>query len=48
MKISKTISVILGVLGVLLVGFFVYGMITDCPNTAGYVSCSQPDRSSHL
>lgn len=40
-NLVKTASSILLVLFVLLC---IYGLATDCPNTAGYVYCSKQDR----
>jgi hypothetical protein len=41
MKISKRFIGFGAVIAVLLIGIFTYGLITDCPDTAGYVDCSE-------
>jgi hypothetical protein len=41
MKMFKLLDVILFVLLVLLVIACVYGVVTDCPNTEGYVYCGK-------
>jgi len=43
MKMFKLLDVILFVLLVILVIACVYGVVTDCPNTEGYVYCGKGD-----
>lgn len=43
MKTSRSVNVVITVLIVLAVLLAIYGLRTDCPNTAGYVFCSDSD-----
>jgi hypothetical protein len=40
----KGIKTIIAVLGIFFLAFIVYGLVTDCPNTAGYFFCSKSER----
>lgn len=44
MSIPKGLRVILSVLALVFVAVVIYGLITDCPNTAGYFFCSESER----
>lgn len=39
MKFYKISTIAVGVICVLLVSFYAYGLYTDCPNTAIYEYC---------
>lgn len=44
MSLTKKVKIVLMLLGIALIIFVVYGLITDCPNTAGYFFCSESER----
>lgn len=44
MNLTKGVKIVLILLGVIFVTFVIYGLITDCPNTAGYFFCSESER----
>jgi|GEM_PF-1117406 len=44
MGIPKGVRIILAVLVLGFVAFVIYGLITDCPDTAGYFFCSESER----
>jgi hypothetical protein len=43
MKAFKLWQIFLGVIGILFIILCIYGLNTDCPNTAGYVFCGNSD-----
>jgi uncharacterized membrane protein YdjX (TVP38/TMEM64 family) len=43
MKTFSLFNFICSVFLVSVVTFFIYGFSTDCPNTAGYVYCGNPE-----
>jgi len=47
MHLTKGVKIVLAVVGVLFLAFVIYGLATDCPNTAGYFFCSESERE-HL
>ncbi len=47
MNLTKRVKIVLALLGMLLFAFVVYGLATDCPDTAGYFFCSKSERE-HL
>jgi hypothetical protein len=44
MKMTKGVKTVLVLLCVLFFAFVIYGLITDCPDTAGYFFCSKSER----
>lgn len=43
MSLTKGVKVVLIFLSVVFVAVVIYGVITDCPNTAGYFFCSESE-----
>lgn len=41
MTIYRWSGFVVGVFCLLLIGFYIYGFYTDCPDTAGYVFCEK-------
>ncbi len=44
MNIPKELKIALVALAIIFSGFVIYGLVTDCPNTAGYFFCSESER----
>lgn len=44
MNIPKEVKIVLASLGIIFLAFVAYGLVTDCPNTAGYFFCSESER----
>ena len=44
MNAIRGVKMLLALLGILFFAFVIYGLITDCPNTAGYFYCSDSER----
>jgi hypothetical protein len=44
MNVIKGMKMIIVIACFLFGGFVVYGLVTDCPNTAGYFFCSESER----
>lgn len=44
MNIPKGIKLVFALVGILFLAFVIYGLVTDCPNTAGYFFCSKSER----
>lgn len=44
MKMTKGVKIVLSLVALLFIVFVVYGLKTDCPNTAGYFFCSDSER----
>jgi hypothetical protein len=42
MKLSKPIIIFITLVCVGTIAFIIYGLRTDCAQTAGYVDCSEP------
>jgi len=44
MNLTKKVKMILALLCMLFLAFVIYGLVTDCPDTAGYFFCSKSER----
>lgn len=44
MNLTKGVKMMLAFLCIVFFAFVAYGLITDCPNTAGYFFCSASER----
>lgn len=44
MKFFKNLNTTASIFVVLFILLCTYGVVTDCPDTAGYVYCSEPER----
>lgn len=44
MSLTKGVKFVLILLSVFFVAFVIFGVITDCPDTAGYFFCSESER----
>jgi hypothetical protein len=44
MSATKGVKIVLALLCILFFAFVIYGVVTDCPNTAGYFFCSESER----
>ena len=40
----KNLKILVAVIAILFIGFVIYGLKTDCPDTAGYFFCSKSER----